>query len=250
MRVAYALHDVGWVSSAASLTPVKAGAAVVAHSPLFNAHGIRHAFGGRGSSGVEVQYVKQIHGTNIVAASAATTARAESRPLADGIFTTQRALGVAVRTADCVPILCCDRQARLLALALHAGRRGLLGGIVARAVDCLETQGVKRRDALWSIGPAIGAAAYEVGPAEMEAVHGVETGLNATQVALCLGKGRDDRWHLDLQLVAVLQLLNCGVSAAQIDVIRICTYMAATMFHSYRFDKNHLGSNWSYVALA
>lgn len=239
------LQDVAWVPPQVALVPPAAGQPARAHSPRFAAHGIHHAFLGRGGDGGQFQHVKQVHGTDIVAAQLA--AQSAGQVHADGIYTTSSEVTVAVKTADCVPLLCCDRRARHFALALHAGRRGLLAGIVARAVAALDAHAVRRADTLWAIGPAVGAAAYEVGPEEMEAL--CTTELSAAQMALCLGKGKDDRWHLDLQLLAVLQLLNAGISAQQLSVIRICTYTAAELFHSLRFDQKHNGSNWSYLSL-
>ncbi len=246
--LARTLLNVEWAALRDSLVAGRGNEPPAARSPLFSTHGVVHAFLGRGGDGASFQHVKQVHGTNIV--SAGTGILTGERPRADGVYTTQRGCRVAVKTADCVPILCCDREARHFALAVHAGRRGLLAGIVARAVDCLAAQGLNYRDMLWAIGPAIGGAAYEVGSAEMKALHDVSVGLSREQVAWCLGKGHSDRWYLDLQLVAVLQLLNCGIVAAQVSVVRICTYSAAEFFYSFRFDKGYLGSNWSYVALA
>ena len=244
----HVLQDVAWVAAQTAL--VASGEPLRVHSPLFSRHGIDHAFLGRDGNRGEFQYVKQVHGTELVAAGASTAVDVAVRARADGVFTTQHGYRVAVKTADCVPILCCDREAQRIALAVHAGRRGLLAGIVARAVACLAEQGVGQGELLWAIGPAISMAAYEVSPTEMEAVYGEAAGLRGEQAAWCLGKGHDDRWHIDLQLLAVLQLLNCGVGAAQIEVIRICTYVTAELFYSFRYDKQHRGSNWSYVALA
>ena len=244
------LRGVEWVAPRDSLVARKGDNPPAARSPLFSAHGIVHAFFGRGGTETNFQHVKQIHGTDIIAAGAGTASTAEERTHADGVFTTQRGGRVAVKTADCVPILCCDRETRHFAMAVHAGRRGLLAGIVARAFGCLEAQGLSAHNTLWAIGPAIGAAAYEVSPAEVEALHANDAGLSKEQAALCLSKGHNDRWHLDLQLIAVLQLLNFGIAAAQLSTIRICTYNTAELFYSFRFDKGHLGSNWSYVALS
>ena len=244
------LRNVEWVAGHDSLVPPRSNKPAVARSPMFSAHGIVHAFVGRGGQAKGVQHVKQVHGMHIVKASAGTEAQTQERTQADGVFTMQRGQRVAVKTADCVPILCCDREAKNFALAIHAGRRGLLAGIVKQAVSCLSAQGLRCRDVLWAIGPAIGAASYEVSPAEMEALHAEAVGLSSEQVALCLGKGKGDRWHIDLQLLAVLQLLHCGVAAAHLSVLRICTYETAELFYSFRFDKRHLGSNWSYVALS
>ena len=248
--LASTLRGVEWAVGRDSLVPGKGDEPPAAYSPLFSAHSIVHAFLGRGGDAAKFPHVQQVHGTNIVAAGTGTAALTEMRTRADGVFTMQRGCRVAVKTADCVPVLCCDRETRHFALAVHAGRRGLLAGIVARAVSCLAAQGLSYRDALWALGPAIGAAAYEVGPAEMAALHGADAGLSREQASLCLSQGRDDRWQLDLQLVAVLQLLNCGITAAQVSVVRICTYTAAEFFYSFRFDKGHFGSNWSYVALS
>ena len=62
-------------------------------------------------------------------------------------------------TADCLPVLFCDRAGTRIAAA-HAGWRGLAAGVLARAVEAL---GVPGDQLLAWIGPAIGPAAFEVG---------------------------------------------------------------------------------------
>ena len=138
---AHELRNVEWAGLRDSLVRRHGGEPPAVCSPLFSAHGIVHAFWGRSGQAEGAHHVKQVHGTHIVAADASTDAQAQERTRADGVFTLQRGQRVAVKTADCVPIICCDRETRHFALAVHAGRRGLLAGIVKSAVDCLAAQG-------------------------------------------------------------------------------------------------------------
>ncbi len=102
----------------------------------------------------EPAWVTQVHGTAVVDAARATT-DAE----ADGVVTQSPGEVCAVMTADCLPILLCDRAGKSVGIA-HAGWRGLAGGIVENVV---QTMGVSPRDVIAYIGPGIGAHRYEVG---------------------------------------------------------------------------------------
>ena len=219
-------------------------------SRLFASRGIPHGFTGKGHDGKQFHYPRQVHGTDIVVADVANKHTAKVRPEADGIFTTQPEVTIAVRTADCLPVLAVSGN---LVIAIHAGWRGLCAGILTRSMQvALRQAGSPYTDAehsLWAIGPAIGHASYEVGPELVVALSSCELSLSAEQIALCLTKGEADRWFLDLQTAAVCNLLNLGVLPQHIDVIRLCTYTAHESFYSYRFTQKHSGSNWSFVAL-
>ena len=69
---------------------------------------------------------------------------------------------VGVFTADCVPILLVDPEARLVA-AVHAGWRGTLAGVVGAAVAELLRAGAKAESLRAALGPRIGACCYVVG---------------------------------------------------------------------------------------
>ncbi len=86
------------------------------------------------------------------------------RPEADGIVTGQRDLVLAVRAADCVPVLFADPDAGQIGAA-HCGRPGLAAGIIPRTVEVMRQQGADRITA-W-IGPHVCGGCYEV-PAEMQ----------------------------------------------------------------------------------
>ena len=106
-------------------------------------------------------WLKQVHGTVAV--------DADLRPKiieGDAVFSRLPGNVCAVMTADCLPVLFCDRAGSVVAAA-HAGWRGLVGqdggGILETTVECLQATGVQANEILVWLGPCIGAAAFEVG---------------------------------------------------------------------------------------
>ena len=78
---------------------------------------------------------------------------------ADGLFSSAKNHVCVAMTADCLPVLICDKQGSEVA-AVHAGWRGLADGIIERAVTQFTSQ---RHDLLVWLGPAIGPKHFEVG---------------------------------------------------------------------------------------
>jgi YfiH family protein len=129
-------------------------------------------------------------------------------------------LGVLV--ADCLPVLLADPAARVVAVA-HAGRRGLLAGVLPRVVAAMAALGAQPAGIRASVGPAAGGCCYEV-PAQMqeEAVASVPELLATTS------------WgtpSLDLRAGAVAQLRGLGLSA--VTTAGGCT-IEDESFYSYR----------------
>ena len=83
------------------------------------------------------------------------------KPSADAIITNQKNLPVAVLTADCVPILICDKKRNMVA-AIHAGWKGAYKGIVEKVVSFMIKKGCKSKDITAAIGPSISVKNYEV----------------------------------------------------------------------------------------
>jgi YfiH family protein len=138
---------------------------------------------------------------------------------------------VAVKTADCVPLLLVDPRHRAVA-AVHAGWRGTVAGIAQRAVAALGTQfGVRAGDLHAAIGPAIGKCCYEVG-AEVAA----QFGLNG-------------RAHIDLAEEVRRQLEAAGVGVQRIYVAGLCTKCRADEFHSFRRDGAAAGRLYSFAGI-
>ena len=101
----------------------------------------------------------QVHGADVVFVDDATL----EAPVADAMITDQPDLALLVRAADCTPVVLADPQARLIGV-VHAGREGLVEGVVTAAVREMRQRGATRIQA-W-VGPRACGSCYEV-PAEM-----------------------------------------------------------------------------------
>ncbi len=131
----------------------------------------------------------------------------------------------AVMTADCLPLLLCDRAGTRVA-AVHAGWRGLLGGVVEAAVERL---GVPGAELLVWLGPAIGPRAFEVGD-EVRAAFVMEDAAAAAAFRPSPG----GRWLADIYALARLRLTRCSITAVYGG--DLCTWSDAARFYSYRRD--------------
>ena len=186
-------------------------------------------------------HLNQVHGTQIL--SAPPTLQ-EPIPPGDGIYLWDRPGIIAVQTADCLPVLLASAHYPF-AMAVHAGWRGLSQGILIHAMETATRYKIPPESLHAVIGPAIGAAMFEVGPEVLAAFARTDTpGLQWSHL-----KGVEDRWHLDLQQLAVFSLLQVGIPALQLSVVRSCTYLDATHWHSYRRDGVTDQKNWSWVSL-
>ena len=109
--------------------------------------------------GARLADLRQVHGGTVVAADVG------DRPEADAIVTTDRDVVLAVRAADCVPVLLADPDAGVVGAA-HCGRLGLLAEVVPHAVEALRARGAAAITA-W-VGPHVCGGCYEV-PDDMRA---------------------------------------------------------------------------------
>jgi hypothetical protein len=154
----------------------------------------------------EWAWMRQVHGGTVLRVSGPGLAGE-----ADALLTDQHDLPLAVRTADCVPIVIHGDSA---VAVVHAGWRGLAAGIVANAVAAFRREGdIPLRAA---IGPSIGPCCYEVGTEVVAALGGPAT-------VTSWGTPSADLWsHVEQQLV-------------EVDVWRadLCTYCEEP-FHSFR----------------
>jgi len=169
---------------------------------------------------VEPTWLKQVHGVVVVDA-----AQSGREPEADGAFATQPGAVCAVLTADCLPVLLCNREGTKVA-ALHAGWRGLAGGVIEAGVKAL---GVPGNELLAWLGPAIGPASFEVG---LE-VHAAFEQHN-TQAAQAFRAAREGKYLADIYLLARQRLQHLGVAAVYGG--GFCTVTERTRFFSYRRD--------------
>jgi YfiH family protein len=101
-------------------------------------------------------FMNQRQGANVVVVDGPWQGKP---PEADGLVTTSTDLVLAVLVADCTPVLLVDRTAGVAA-AVHAGRPGMMSGIVGRAVDAMTDLGARSISA--AVGPSVCGRCYEV----------------------------------------------------------------------------------------
>ena len=172
----------------------------------------------------EPVWLSQCHGNRVIALEASHR-QGESWPQADAAVSRQHGVVCAVLTADCLPLLICDRAGTQVA-AVHAGWRGLHAGIISSAVR--QFQCPPRELLVW-LGPAIGPQAFEVG----EEVYAAFVSKQTQNQAAFTARGTAS-WQCDLYLLARLELRALSVEAVYGG--GVCTHSDADRFYSYRRD--------------
>ena len=177
-----------------------------------------------GSAG-HLQWLNQVHGDGCIRAESGSC---RSQPQADAAWTNERGVGLAIQSADCVPVALASADGRRIGAA-HGGWRGLTGGVIKSLVAAMRSGRSTAPLIAW-IGPAIGPEAYEVGADVHTAV------LTATSRSI---EGRffrnvdtPGKWCLDLFALTGWLLRQAGVE--HISCERICTWSNANLYSHRR----------------
>ncbi|MGH8659163.1 MAG: peptidoglycan editing factor PgeF [Gammaproteobacteria bacterium] len=144
---------------------------------------------------------------------------------ADGACTRNPNTVCVVMTADCLPILICDRAGTQVA-GLHGGWRGLAGGIIDAGLERMQC---KAGEILAWLGPAISARHYEVDAPVRDQVLARYSSCHQAFEA-----SRAGHWFFDLYAAARTLLASGGVEAVYGGAF--CTYAEPERFFSYRRD--------------
>ncbi|MDX1757281.1 MAG: peptidoglycan editing factor PgeF [Marinobacter sp.] len=166
-------------------------------------------------------WLNQVHGTAVACVPV------EGVPEADAGVTGQAGQVCTVLTADCLPVLFCDLAGSRVA-AVHAGWRGLCGGVLEQTVAAL---GRPPEQLLAWLGPAIGPEAFEVGGEVREAF--VQADAQAAS-AFRASPAHSGHYLADLYRLARQRLRSLGLT--QIYGGEYCTVSDPTRFFSYRRD--------------
>jgi YfiH family protein len=189
----------------------------------------------------EPVWVNQVHGVEVIDAAKSTCLQN-----ADASFTTQANVVCVTMTADCLPVLLCDKAGKVVA-AVHAGWRGLCDGVIEAAVNQLP---VEKSEVLAWLGPSIGPDAFEVGDEVRQQF--VQHDSNAE---LAFKQHSDykvnQKWLCNMYLIAKQRLNKLGVTHIYGGSINetFCTYTDEARFFSYRRD-NVTGRMASLIWLA
>jgi len=171
--------------------------------------------------------LRQIHSAECVAADG----RPGELGPGDALLEDTPGSVVAVKTADCIPVLLADERRRAVA-AVHAGWRGTVARIAVRALEAMHARfGTDPADVHAAIGPGIGKCCYEVGP----------------EVAAHFGE--HGRAHIDLPGTNRLQLVAAGVAPEKVYLADLCTMCHPDEFESYRRDREKAGRMFSFLGL-
>ena len=183
----------------------------------------------------------QVHGTDVRVVQ--TEAEAQPTPgvlgetqYCDVLVSDVRRVLLAVKTADCVPILIGDPNSGAFA-AVHAGWRGTVASAVLRAIEQMQERfSAKVENLRAAIGPAANVCCYEVGP---EVIREFNDRIPASQHLLA--PTRDGHARIDLQTANREQLISAGVAPERIHVAPFCTMERTDLFFSYRREKTVRG---------
>ena len=202
--------------------------------PLDRFAWLAHGFGTRRSPRVEQAFgLTELATLHQIHSDICVTAHGRAGILGDGDALLENTPGhlVAVKTADCLPILLVDDEHRAVAAA-HAGWRGTAGHIVRQAVRQMRVEfGTLPAQLHAAIGPGIGKCCYEVGP---------EVAAQFGEAGTC---------HIDLLEANRKQLMDAGVPPWQIYGAGLCTMCGVADFHSYRRDREQSGRMLSAVGV-
>lgn len=189
-----------------------------------------------------VQTLIQVHGQRVAVVRGVTG----NRPEADVMVSDDPDIAIAVRAADCVPILIADPKTGAVA-AVHAGWRGTAAGAATAAVEALIREfGARAADLVAAIGPSIGPCCYEVGTELVDAFaaaghprHLIDRWFLAPPPR----RGEHERPKLKLDTWAANrdQLMLAGLDEQNIHTCGLCTASHLDLFPSYRVERGKAG---------
>ncbi len=160
---------------------------------------------------------------------------------ADILISNEPGTPIAVRTADCLPILMADPVNRIVA-AVHAGWRGSAAGVVIRAVEQMLKMGAREEHIHASLGPSISPCCFEV---DNNTARILKESVAGAEKAIVYSPEP----HPDLTAINLLQLKEAGVAEDHIESLGICTCCHPGRFYSYRRDHGTTGRHLAVVAL-
>ncbi len=181
---------------------------------------------------------QQVHGVTVLHCSGAGQMHDDD---ADILLTTELNTPLAIRTADCLPILLADKQAQVIA-AVHAGWRGTVAQITQVAVREMLALGADVERIRASFGACIAPCCFEINASIKQAF------LACGDEDVCVW--RDHRWYADLALSNRYQLMACGLPAQHIEMTAACTMChKQPSYFSYRRDAGQTGRQLSVIVL-
>ncbi|MDA0841258.1 MAG: peptidoglycan editing factor PgeF [Planctomycetota bacterium] len=162
----------------------------------------------------------------------------------DALITRTPGCFLAVQTADCVPIFIVEPD-RKIAAAVHAGRRGTLGGIVMKTIQALEHRYDVSPDTLQAcIGPCIQECCYSVGE---DVAEEFEKSWPNGDSPLDVVTENGECYYLDLRELNRQQMHKAGIGQGDIHCVGSCTACNTSDYFSHRAENGKTGRQLSLI---
>lgn len=188
-------------------------------SVTYNRQYLKHYLEKEIADNIDIQWLEQVHGSEVIEISRYTS----QTPVVDASITRNKNIALAIMTADCLPILLCDKNGTEIA-AIHGGWRPLAANIIENTLAKMHSD-VENIQA-W-LGPCIGNSAFEVGEEVM---------LAFTKQSACFDrafiKQKNGQYLANLHRIAKQQLTDLGIR--KIESLAECTYSRADKYYSFR----------------
>lgn len=195
---------------------------------------------------------QQVHGTDIVEATSGDAGAGATNLQtvlkgADGLFTTETGLLLALCFADCVPVYFYSANRPAVGL-LHAGWRGTVRGGAPKMVELWRSHLRLSPEEIYAvIGPSVGPSEYEVDEKVIDEVRRLE-GIDWEAAARPSQSG-GGHYMLDLKELNRLLLLRSGLPADHILCSRYCTVSRPDLFFSHRRDQGRTGRMIGFIGM-
>ena len=180
----------------------------------------------------------QVHGTGVLVCRDQGSMHQDQADILIGVD----GAAVAVRVADCVPILLADPEAGVIA-AVHAGWRGTAAQVALHAITAMQQHGAKPEQILAFIGPCIGPCCFEIDSTTVNKL------IRCCDDAHRFIHRAGNKAHADLAAINAQQLRYAGITQAHIEQTSTCTYCDKQHFYSWRRDGKQTGRHLAVVAL-
>jgi YfiH family protein len=201
----------------------------VGDRPDYVAENLRRFGAAVGFDPTALHQVFQVHGRTVHRPGRGDAPGQSARVEADAVLASEAGVAVGIRVADCVPVLVGDPETGR-AVAVHAGWRGVVAGVVAEAVAALEAP--DRGGLVAAVGPCIGPCCFEVGDEVAQAIAG------ASEAGVVV-RGKGPKPHVDLRRAVAAQLASLGV--VHQERVGGCTVCEADRWFSFRREGLHSG---------
>lgn len=194
--------------------------------------------------------VPQIHSSNVIRVNDSHAGEGVYKKASfecDGYITDKSDLPIAVKTADCVPILMEARNTKgevIAVCAVHAGWRGTAARITQKAIDGLLALGVKKENIFIAIGACIDECCYEVG---VDFANEIEEKLGQSYKNKFIKAKENGSLYANLKGMNLALISERGIPCENVDVSEYCTCCDIELFYSHRGQKGKRGAMMSVI---